>query len=80
MLKVPGYNTTITLSAHNGSIPSQPALGHALQSLSIDMPTPSLRNPGDDGDDEDDGSNKGPHFIKDATVRYLSLPPLPPYA
>jgi len=65
-----GFNTTLTLKTHNGTIPSQPGLGEALSSLKIEIPTPKLtppKNPNhpDDDDDEDD---KAPHFIDDATV------------
>lgn len=66
---IAGYNTTLTLRTHEGSIPLQPALGRALQKFSVEMPTPSLGGPPQDGDDDDDnGSGKKPHFIKDATV------------
>lgn len=77
----------MTLQTHNGSIPSQPALGHALSQFTFDLPTPSLGNqtPGDDdGNDDDDGDDdgddgdngaprrKGPHFIRDATMHLIS--------
>ena len=39
---ISGWNTTITLRTHNGSIPTQPALGMALSKFAVDMPTPSL--------------------------------------
>ncbi|KAK5009489.1 hypothetical protein LTR60_005187, partial [Cryomyces antarcticus] len=66
---ISGWNSTITLKTHKGSIPSQPALGKALESMEIVMPTPKLSAPvpghgdGDGGDDKD----MGPHFIEDAT-------------
>lgn len=61
-----GYNTTLTLKTHNGTIPSQPSLGEALSALEIEIPTPKLRTPGapDLGGDKE----KGPKFIEDATV------------
>ncbi|KAI9751683.1 MAG: Peroxisome chaperone and import receptor [Chaenotheca gracillima] len=72
---VSGWNTTLKLKTHEGSIPSQPAIGAALSEFSVDLPTPKLRAPkqpddGDGGDDDGDGddSDDGPHFIKDATV------------
>jgi len=61
-----GYNTTLTLRTHEGSVPSQPALGRALQRFEVEIPTPSLGGPRE-GDGNDDGK-KGPHFIEDATV------------
>lgn len=65
-----GFNTTLTLRTHEGSIPSQPALGRALKGFEFEMPTPSLHGPPQDGDDDDDDDedDSGPHFIKDATV------------
>ena len=78
-----GYNTTLTLRPHEGSIPSQPALGRALQGFQIDIPTPDLRGPpregdddgGDGGDGNEDDSKRGPHFIKDVTVSVTTLFP-----
>lgn len=68
-----GFNTTLTLKTHNGTIPSQPSLGEALSSLEIEIPTPKLippKNPNHpDDDDDDDEDGKAPHFIDDATVR-----------
>ncbi|KAI9843873.1 MAG: regulator of (H+)-ATPase in vacuolar membrane [Sclerophora amabilis] len=70
---ISGWNTTLTLKAHEGSIPSQPALGRVLSSLAFELPTPKLKppnHPGDGDDDDDDGGDEkddGPHFIKDAT-------------
>jgi len=61
-----GYNTTLTLRTHEGSVPSQPALGRALQRFEVEIPTPSLGGL-QEGDGNDDGK-KGPHFIEDATV------------
>ncbi|TKA82321.1 hypothetical protein B0A55_01465 [Friedmanniomyces simplex] len=71
---ISGYNTTLTLRMHEGSIPSNPALGKALGKFEIEMPTPSLGNspsnspsdpdddpddPDDDDDDDDDPGNPG---------------------
>lgn len=67
-----GFNTTLTLKTHNGTIPSQPALGKALSQFEIDIPTPKLQPPKNpnhpDGDDDDNRDDNGPHFIDDATV------------
>ncbi|KAL2355592.1 hypothetical protein BJ546DRAFT_971070 [Cryomyces antarcticus] len=71
---ISGWNSTITLKTHKGSIPSQPALGKALESMEIVMPTPKLSAPvpghgdGDGGDDKD----MGPHFIEDATMHLFT--------
>ncbi|KAF2491039.1 hypothetical protein BU16DRAFT_530611 [Lophium mytilinum] len=71
---ISGYNTTLTLKTHNGTIPSQPALGFALSAFGIDLPTPSLSSPKkpSDGDDPDGPEDDGPHFIKDATMHLIS--------
>lgn len=69
---ISGYNTTLTLKTHEGTIPSQPALGRALSNLEIIIDTPKLpppRSPGHgDNDDEPEQNGSGPQFIRDATV------------
>ncbi|KAK0943470.1 hypothetical protein LTR48_007309 [Friedmanniomyces endolithicus] len=54
---ISGWNTTITLRMHEGSIPSNPSLGRALGRFEVEIPTPSLGNTGhgvpDDPDDDD---------------------------
>ncbi|KAG6001807.1 hypothetical protein E4U43_001230 [Claviceps pusilla] len=70
-----GKNTTLTLKAHRGSIPTLPVLGQALSRINITLSTPRLRLPGggnDDGDDEDDDRNGRHGFIQDATFHLLS--------
>jgi hypothetical protein len=75
---ISGYNTTVTLRTHESTIPSQPNLGRALSSLEITLDAPKLSAPqlpgDDDNDDDTDGDQTAPRFIKDATV----LPALPP--
>lgn len=78
---ISGLNTTLTLRAHESSIPSQPSLGKALSSFEVVIDTPRLFAPGQpgddgDGDDEDGDNHAGPRFIKDATVlsALLALP------
>jgi hypothetical protein len=73
---ISGYNTTITLRTHESTIPSQPTLGKALSSLKITLDAPKLSAPQFPGDDNnDDGDQTAPRFIKDATVLLaLSLP------
>lgn len=84
-----GFNTSITLATHPGSIPHQPSLGQALSSLPITIPTPKLtppKNPNRDPDDDDDDDRDpdSPSFIDDATFHLLTstatftlLSPLP---
>ncbi|KAK5724328.1 hypothetical protein LTR15_004373 [Elasticomyces elasticus] len=78
---ISGYNTSLTLKAHEGSIPGNPGWGKALGRFGVEMPTPSLgsaprkRVPGepDDGDGDDGGKKKkGPHFLDDATFHLLT--------
>jgi hypothetical protein len=61
---ISGLNTTLTIKAHNGTIPSQPILGEALSKFEIHIPTPRLSTP-------DEGSD-GPHFIRYATFHIFS--------
>jgi len=69
-----GWNTTITIQAHEGTIPARPELGRALSKVNITLPIPHINFPkdpdGDGGDDDDD--SKGPKFIKSATMHLLS--------
>jgi hypothetical protein len=74
---ISGYNTTISLRTHKGTLPSQPALGKALEAFTITIPTPRMhypKPPADDDDpenppDEDEGK---PHFIQEATMHLFS--------
>lgn len=59
-----GYNTTLTMRPHAGTIPAQPALGRALSSLQIDVPFPHLGDPGDGTD--------SPGLIEDTTMHIIS--------
>ncbi|KAI9664770.1 MAG: hypothetical protein M1821_006218 [Bathelium mastoideum] len=71
---ISGYNTSLTLKTHAGTIPAQPELGRALERFELEIPTPRLRppkNPEDGDDDDDDGDGK-PHFIKDATMHLFT--------
>ena len=82
---ISGFNTTITIRTHEGSIPGQPSLGRALSRFAIEMPTPHLFPARPEGDDDDEnpsdpedpdkpGKHKpsGPHFISDATMHLIS--------
>ena len=89
ILKWAGFNTSLTLTTHAGTIPHQPNLGKALSSLAIEIPTPKLtppKNPNKDPDDEDgdDRDPEAPKFINDATFHLFTstatftlLSPLP---
>jgi len=61
-----GYNTSITLKTHRGSIPAQPLIGEALSKLNITVAAPRLSLPGEPGEDEET------HFIRDATFHVFS--------
>ena len=39
---ISGFNTSLTMQAHNGTIPSQPALGHLLSQFPITVPAPHM--------------------------------------
>ena len=72
---VSGKNTTLTLRAHAGTIPTLPLIGEALSKIDITVPTPHLGLPrsggnhtGDDGDSDgdDDDDKGGVQFISEA--------------
>lgn len=72
---ISGWNTSLTLQTHRGSIPGQPALGESLSKFPIEMPIPHLSGPDDgpgDGDGDDGDSAGRPRFIKDATFHLFS--------
>ncbi|MCJ1352070.1 MAG: hypothetical protein MMC33_002054 [Icmadophila ericetorum] len=74
---ISGYNTTITIRTHEGTIPNNPRLGAALSTIHLEVPTPELKVPKNpnhpDDSDDDDGQKekKGPRFIDDATFHFL---------
>ncbi|OKL59225.1 hypothetical protein UA08_05673 [Talaromyces atroroseus] len=68
---VSGWNTTVTLQAHEGSIPTLPDIGRALSNIQFDIMVPHLGAPDDDDDDDNDKNGK-PYFIKDATLHIWS--------
>ncbi|KAH9881203.1 hypothetical protein J1614_001698 [Plenodomus biglobosus] len=64
------------VSAHNGTIPAQPALGNLLSNFPITLAAPHLSTPKEPSDDpdepsdpEDDGKT---HFIHDATMHLIT--------
>ncbi|KAF2178081.1 hypothetical protein K469DRAFT_600569 [Zopfia rhizophila CBS 207.26] len=70
---ISGFNTSLTLQTHNGTVPTQPSLGFVLSHFPITLSTPHLRTPKtpDDGD-EDDNNSTSPHFIRQATMHLLT--------
>lgn len=63
-----GFNTTVTIRTHNGTIPALPRLGSALNKIEIDMPTPKLTPPKSPNHPDDPHDEDEPRFIDDATV------------
>ncbi|KAL6158489.1 hypothetical protein ACJBU6_02601 [Exserohilum turcicum] len=72
---ISGFNTTITVQAHEQSVPAAPYIGRLLSRFPIERPMPHLSTPkkpsdGDgDEDPEDDGKS---HFIRGTTMHLLS--------
>lgn len=62
---ISGYNTSITLKTHRGSIPGQPLIGESLSKLNITVSAPRLSLPGNNEDEKT-------HFIRDATFHVFS--------
>ncbi|KAI9789702.1 MAG: hypothetical protein M1816_005877 [Peltula sp. TS41687] len=72
---ISGWNVTLTIKMHEGSIPSQPALGKALSSMELKVPMPKMtmpHRPGDDDDDDDGGEKGSSSFIGDATMHIFT--------
>ncbi|CAN9375639.1 unnamed protein product [Alternaria alternata] len=72
---ISGYNTTITVQAHENSVPSVPYIGRLLSQFPIERPMPHMSTPkkpcdSDDCDDpEDDGRS---HFIRGTTMHLIT--------
>lgn len=64
---VVGFNTSITLRTHRGTVPALPDLGELFKHNEWNMTTPRLKVPGEPEDGNDAG--RGSHFIKGAVVR-----------
>lgn len=69
---IAGANTTVTIKTHERTFPTLPDLGKALSVLPLDVPVPHMSIPRAPGD-EDDGDDKPPRFIQEATVCFLLL-------
>ncbi|KAF2745630.1 hypothetical protein M011DRAFT_504426 [Sporormia fimetaria CBS 119925] len=61
---ISGYNTTLTVRAHNATIPANPLLGSVLSNFPLTFPMPSLSH-------SSPNSTKG-HFIQSATMHLLT--------
>ncbi|KAF2100685.1 hypothetical protein NA57DRAFT_37428 [Rhizodiscina lignyota] len=66
-----GFNTTLSLRAHEESIPSQPALGKALSALKLIFAAPRLHTPSDPNTPDDPDASSG-KFIRSATMHLFS--------
>jgi len=69
---ISGYNTSVTVQTHEGTIPLHPELGIALSKLNITIPVPHLSLPTDPDAPDDEDTPKGPRFIKEATMHLFS--------
>ncbi|KAH8730146.1 hypothetical protein GQ44DRAFT_673949 [Phaeosphaeriaceae sp. PMI808] len=76
---ISGFNISVTLQAHDRTIPAQPGLSHLMSKYPITLPAPHLSHPrdpndGDDGGDGDDDDNEPPreHFIQSATMHLIT--------
>ncbi|KAL2833403.1 hypothetical protein BDW59DRAFT_169080 [Aspergillus cavernicola] len=66
---VSGYNTSVMIATHEGTIPALPKLGQALSRLGLEVQIPKLSAHDPDQPDHD-GGHKG--FVQDATLHLLS--------
>jgi hypothetical protein len=66
-----GFNTTITVQAHEKSVPAAPYIGRLLSRFPIERPMPHMSGPkeGDGNDPEDDGKT---HFIRGTTMHLIT--------
>jgi len=73
---VSGFNTSITLQAHDGTIPAQPALGKLLSHFPITLPAPRLSTPKEPSSgkphEPSNPSDERSHFIHDATMHLIT--------
>ncbi|EUC50097.1 hypothetical protein COCMIDRAFT_83015 [Bipolaris oryzae ATCC 44560] len=73
---ISGFNTTITVQAHEQSVPAAPYIGRLLSRFPIERPMPHLSTPkkpsdGDDDDEDPDDDGKS-HFIRSTTMHLIS--------
>lgn len=73
---VSGFNTSITLQAHDQTIPGQPALGNLLSKFPITISTPHPSTPKEPSSGNPDEPTNPPdersHFIHDATMHLIT--------
>lgn len=65
---VSGYNVSLTVRTHRGSIPAQPYIGSALSHFPLTFPMPRLGGPSDSPSDDP----KKNHFIRETVMHILS--------
>lgn len=71
---ISGWNTTLTLQTHSGTIPALPTLGRALSQFPVTFNTPRLGGsdpPPSHDPNPDPPKKEGPHFIEDATFHLI---------
>ncbi|KAI9367911.1 hypothetical protein BJX61DRAFT_262048 [Aspergillus egyptiacus] len=69
---VSGYNTSVVIKTHKGTIPALPKLGQALSRLDFEVQVPKLLAQRPGGDPDQPGHDDGKGFIQDATLHLLS--------
>jgi hypothetical protein len=60
-----GFNTTVTVKTHRGSIPAAPLIGDALSRLDLEISAPKLSLPGDKPEEKE-------RFIRNSTFHFFS--------
>jgi hypothetical protein len=63
---ISGYNTTVDIKFHPGSLPSAPMIGEGLSKINFTVTAPKLQLPGNDEED------KNGRFIRDAKFHIIS--------
>lgn len=71
---ISGWNTTLVVKLHIGSLPTLPRLGEVLgRRFGVEIPAPRLKVPKPDPPPKDpDDEDEGTHFIKDATMHLIT--------
>lgn len=74
---ISGFNTSITIQGHEGTIPAQPGLGRLLSRFPITIPAPHVsgppKEPSDDPTDPDAPKDDGKsHFIRAVFMHLIS--------
>jgi hypothetical protein len=73
LTQLSGFNTTITVQAHEQSVPAAPYIGRLLSRFPIERAMPHMSGPKEpsdgNGDPEDDGKT---HFIRGTTMHLIT--------